>query len=461
MKSKLFSLCMAILLTAISMLSSSAVASSYATVTYYPKPTQDVLRNPYMGLAPSSRSNSIEQEHTLVHANITWRMLEPAKGEYDFEKVEDYIRFEEWGEKDVKFIIRLVLDDPDDEEADMEIPDWLYEELDGDGEWYENGHGKGFSPNYSNPELIMYHRKLIHALGERYKDDPRIAFIQLGSIGHWGEWHTNTSIPFPKLKISDQYVQPYLENFPDNMLLMRRPHPIAGKYRMGLYNDVFGNKEDTKSYISWIQEGYVSWLTKEKMPAMPDFWKYASSGGEFSPDESLSNYFKRPLISQVISQAKSTHISWVGPNTPGRFPKDSENQKYVDRFLNTIGYRFSLIKETHRETVKAGDDLSVSMDWQNQGVAPFYFPWILELSLADEDGNIVAHTKTDEDIRKWLPGRKYVKQDLEVPADLPEGDYTLSVAILDPSTGEPGIEFAMEGKRDDGRYTLGTVQVRE
>lgn len=465
MKIGLFSL-YTILLTIFTLQPSIAAASSGTTVTYSPEPIQEVLRNPYMGLAPDARSSNFEQDHTLVYANLTWRMLEPTKGEYAFEQVEEKIQFEKWAEKDVKFILRIVMDLPD-KKSDMELPDWLYNELGGDndgyedGEWYKNSHGKGYSPNYSNPLLIEYHEKLIDAFANRYRDDPRIAFIQLGSIGHWGEWHTNTNIPFPKLEITDQYVQPYLDNFPDNMLLMRRPHPIAKKYNLGLFNDMFGNKKDTSSYQSWIQKGYVSWLTKENMPAMPDFWKYAPSGGEFSPSESLESYFQRSTFNQVISQAKSTHISWIGPNTPARFEKDGEHQESLDRLLKTIGYRFALSKETHAKSVGAGDNLTVNMDWQNQGVAPFYFPWILELSLADENGEIVAKTQTNENIRKWLPGKKHVKQSLDIPDDLPEGEYTLCVAILDPYTKEPGIEFAMEGKRDDGRYTLGTVQVQD
>ncbi len=86
-------------------------------------------------------------------------------------------------------IIRLVLDYPNKENS-MQIPKWLYNEIGGDGTWYDISYGKGFSPNYENKTLIYYHEKLIKALGERYNSSSEIAFIELGSIGHWGEWHT-------------------------------------------------------------------------------------------------------------------------------------------------------------------------------------------------------------------------------------------------------------------------------
>jgi hypothetical protein len=39
------------------------------------------------------------------------------------------------------------------------------------------------------------------------------------------------------------------------------------------------------------------------------------------------------------------------------------------------------------------------------------------------------------------------------------GEYDLCVAILDPNTMEPGLELAIEGRRDDGRYKLDKMQV--
>ncbi|MED4752934.1 DUF4832 domain-containing protein [Brevibacillus choshinensis] len=452
---RLITLALTLLLTSLPALSEGA---GKKMVTYEPVPIEDVLLNPYMGLAPDARNESYDQEHTLVYANISWRMLEPEKGDYQFEQVEKELHLDQWADKGAKFIIRIIMDYPE-EKTHLNIPDWLYRELNGDGEWYENSYGKGFSPNYGNPLLISYHQKLIEHLGEHYKNDPRLAFVELGSIGHWGEWHTNTSIPFPKLAITDQYVQPYLDHFPDSILMMRRPHPIAKKYRLGLFNDVFGNKEQTAEYKSWFDKGYVSWLTQEKMPAMPDFWKVAPSGGEFSPSKPLKRYFSASSIDDMIAQAQSSHLSWLGPNTPAAFPAKGAQQKYLNRFLNTLGYRFAVNKETHEQEVVAGSRLDVHMEVANKGIAPFYFPWVLELSLADAAGNIVSKTATTEDIRKWLPGKAVSTPTLEIPTDLPAGEYTICIAILDPQTEEPGIQWAMGGKREDLRYQLGKVEV--
>ncbi len=73
----------------------------------------------------------------------------------------------------------------------MDIPKWLYEKTGGDGTWYEGAYGKGFAPDYNNELLIRYHSLAVQAMGEHLGKDGLIAFVELGSLGHWGEWHVN------------------------------------------------------------------------------------------------------------------------------------------------------------------------------------------------------------------------------------------------------------------------------
>ncbi|OAB47260.1 DUF4832 domain-containing protein [Paenibacillus antarcticus] len=434
-------------------------------VTFNPIQTDNVLNNPFMGFVADARyiPDTEQPVYRLAHANITWKDLEPEQGEYAFEQVEKDNHFEEWDARDVKLVIRVMLDRPS-EIPHMDIPKWVYEATNQQGTEYDIEWGKGFSPDYLNPTLITLHQELIKKLADRYNDDSRIAYVELGSLGHWGEWHTinddMVTIPFPKINIADQYVQHYINVFTNKHLMMRRPYPLAKQSNMGLFNDAFGNKESTvDEFDQWVNKGYTFWLTDEPMPAMPNYWANAPAGGEFSSAETPEFYFKDEHIEETLNQIKLTHPSWLGPYALNDVPMDGEIQRNVDRFMRTIGYRFSLLSETHQERVKPGRKLHVDMDWANTGVAPFYETWPLELSLVDEDGNLVTQQLTKEDIRTWQPGNKKTRQTLLVPKDLVAGNYTLCVAILDPDTQLPGIEFAMDGKRSDGRYTLGTMVV--
>ena len=100
------------------------------------------------------------------------------------------------------------------------------------------------------------------------------------------------------------------------------------------------------------------------------------------------------------------------------------------------------------------------MIWNNKGVAPFYYDWPIEFSLADSSGKVAASFILDDiKLNEILPGKTSINLTIEIPEKLKQGTYTLCIAILDPSTSEPGVQFAIEGKRADGRYELDSIQV--
>lgn len=432
-------------------------------VVYRPKAVDIAGANPYIGLAPWAEGGPYSQPHSLVYANWSWSEIEPEQGVYDFDGLERKYKLDDWSRQGVRLIFRVVLDYPRPE-ARLDIPEWLYEELGGDGVWYSYKWGNGFSPNYMNPQLIARHGQLIRALGDKYNNDPRIAYIQIGSIGHWGEWHTiqdgDLHIPFPELDIAEQYVRHYIEYFPDKMLMMRRPHQIAIDHGMGLYNDMFGDKTETlDEFWSWVENGYESWLTEETHPAMPDYWQHAPTGGEFAPRRPWRSFFGMFRLGKTIRMAETVHMSWIGPNTPADYPKNGPLQKGIDKLLDRVGYRFRVEEAVLPRQASPGEDIVIDMVWLNEGVAPFYREWPLELSLIDGSGQAVVRQRAESDVRDWLPGRHRVSERLGLPATLGEGTYRVAVAIPDPEGISAGIRLAMEGGLGDGRYVLGELAV--
>lgn len=438
---------------------SSSISSANKSTVFYPISSNKVLANPFIGWAPPADGGPYSQPHRLVYANLNWIEIEPSEGVFAFQDIEKKYKLNEWAQKGVKLIFRVVIDSPS-EESYRDIPKWLYYKIQKDGEWYKNEYGMGFSPNYENPILIKAHQKLIEELGKRYDSDPRIAFIQIGSLGHWGEWHTDVQHPFPKVAITDQYVRHYLVSFPTKRLLMRRPHQIAKDHNMGLFNDMFGDVEHTANYIKWFQKGYISWLNDEQHPAMPNFWENGLSGGEFVGQEKMGLvYMDKNNFKQTMNMVQVTHISWLGPNSPADYPFGGKLQQNLNTLLKKMGYRFRIVSETHEQWARPGNPLTVAMTWENSGVAPFYYPWKIELSLENQKGEIEARTEIQDDIRAWHPGIGRINTFLSIPANIRKGQYTLCIAILDPSTGLPGIELAMEQNRGDKRYRLGKVRI--
>jgi len=467
LKRKCLSLALALCMV-LGVMGSSMVAEA-ASTSYYPTEIDDVLTNPYMGWVPWATKTSWQQPHTMVYAAVLWSELEPdARGQFDWEAFETKNNFDYWESKGVKINIRFYMDQPTSS-SHMDIPKWLYNKMGSDkGDYYDCSIGKGFSPNYSDSVLISEHERVIKALGERYNSDPNIAFIQIGSLGHWGEYHCwpysssegGPSGEFPPENIANQYVNHYVKYFSSDKLTMRRATHVGKANQMGLFNDMFGDTASLEAsgwgWWSQITNGYSDDVGYQQ-PAMPDFWKYGPSGGEFG-NGNAAMYLTDSTVDETVRLAQVSHTSWLGPCSPADIEKDGPNQKNVDKLLKTMGYRFVLEKVTHETSTTAGKNVAVTMRWNNKGVAPFYFQWPVRIGLANDNG-VVTYTTVSADIREWLPGQTTVSTDLIVPSTISEGTYKLVVAMIDPATNKPGINLAIKGKRSDGWYELDTIKV--
>ena len=457
-KSKyLFFICtlLVILVTCIVLFTNRSQAIEYTM-------TDEPITNPLMGWAPWATIKESEQPHTLVYADLTWRELEPEEGVYDFETFESKNQFERWRAEGKRVVFRFVLDIPGSE-SHLDIPDWLYGKMEGDGDFYDHEYGKGFSPNYANSILLTYHQKVIAALGERYAQDDFIAYIELGSLGHWGEWHVKSNAgirPLPATEIRDIYVKHYLAAFPNTYLLMRRPFSIAENANIGFYNDMTADYRSTMTWLDWIQNGGAYDQTKEAdaLSALPDQWQIAPIGGEQTSSLDDEDVYQASL-SQTIELLKLSHTTFIGPNGAYEIEQGGDLQDGVDQVLASIGYRLFIEKIKIPVKVHWGKQISISLALSNGGVAPMYYNWHVFLYLFDDQNNLINVFPIDMDIRAILPDEPY-NVDFTFPiGTLQNGKYSLGIAVHDPATNLPAVQFAMDNSRDDLIQMIGSFKV--
>jgi hypothetical protein len=402
--------------------------------------------NPLKGWVTDARDINISQSHSLVFSSFSWRDIESVKGKYNFEKFEGDCNFLYWKSKDIKIIIRLYLDYPKDK-PHRDIPDWLFDEMNGKGVAYSNAYGMGFSPDYNNPLLLDYHEKLIKAIADRYDDDPNIAFVEIGSLGHWGEWHTGTNndvqIPFASQEVCEAITNQYIKCFKNKILLMRRPTKIAAENKMGLFNDSFGDVYQTDDcFINWFNKGYVDLQTGVLNPPMQDFWMYSPSGGEVAnyPGE---QYFTSANIERTLRQLKVSHTSWLGPSGPF-YSTNDEVIRNLDIVQNNMGYKFyiSRVAFDKNEMIDGTKTLTISMN--NIGNAPFYYNWPVKLYIEDFNSSIKYVKTADFDIRRLMP-ESCSDINLIIPKEFHNNAYKAYIGIVDPSTDQAAIHFSNKG----------------
>lgn len=421
------------------------------TIKQY-KESQAAFGNPLMGYVPSAWYNEVSEDISLLYMDITWAELEPEEGVYNWASIDEENQISRWRKEGKHLVLRFVCDIPSDEEH-MDIPEWLYEKSGEAGRWYDGEDGKGFAPDYNNPTIISCHEQAVKALGEHFGQDGLISYVELGSLGHWGEWHVNYSEGIqriPREAVRDKYILPWTEAFPDAMILMRRPFASAEKYGFGLYNDMTGQPEATQSWLGWINNGGEYDQTGEKNVIVPmnDFWKTAPSGGEFTSSLSMEEMLDTNL-SGTVEMLREAHTTFLGPKIP--------DENYVDGYkevLKNMGYRLWISMAELKNTAKGS---RLKLTWENSGVAPMYKEWPVYVYIEDESGKLVEKSRISIKISSLLPGEKattLTALETERLNSLLEKGYRLSVGIEDPMTELPCVRFAMEALYQEGKNYL-------
>ena len=421
------------------------------TIKQY-KESQAAFGNPLMGYAPSAWYNEVSEDISLLYMDITWAELEPEEGVYNWASIDEENQISRWRKEGKHLVLRFVCDIPSDEEH-MDIPEWLYEKSGKAGKWYDGEYGKGFAPDYNSPTIISCHEQAVKALGEHFGQDGLISYVELGSLGHWGEWHVNYSEGIqriPREAVRDKYILPWTEAFPDARILMRRPFASAEKYGFGLYNDMTGQPEATQSWFDWINNGGEYDQTGEKNVIVPmkDFWKTAPSGGEFTSSLSMEEMLDTNL-SGTVEMIREAHTTFLGPKIP--------DENYVDGYkevLKNMGYRLWISMAELKNTAKGS---RLKLTWENSGVAPMYKEWPVYVYIEDESGKLVEKSRISIKISSLLPGEKattLTALETERLNSLLEKGYRLSVGIEDPMTELPCVRFAMEALYQEGKNYL-------
>ena len=193
-------------------------ASTTKTRTY--AADNSAFSNAQIGYAPMI-DTAEAGDAALRYLELTWREAEPEEGVYAWEAIREKYDFASLREQGIHLVLRFVCDVPG-QETHLDIPDWLYAQTK-DGSWYDTDYGKGYSPNYANAVFRAAHHRVLYALAEFLGTDGFVSYVELGSLGHWGEWHIKSEdglVPMPDEAIRDEYAADYLAAFPTAKLLL-------------------------------------------------------------------------------------------------------------------------------------------------------------------------------------------------------------------------------------------------
>ncbi len=407
--------------------------------------------NPMMGFAPWSSDDAIDASDTLVYVDATWAELEPEDDVFAFDAFETANDFSRWRAEGKQLVFRLCCDSPG-RETHMDIPQWLYDGTGGDGCFYECAYGMGYSPNYANPLFISEHDELLTALGARYGGESFLYFIELGSVGHWGEWHVNTSEgvdALPPLSVLALYGRQYDEQFPAYRLLTRRPFSFSVDQGFGLYNDMTGDPEATRTFLDWIENGGAYYDDEDGLSACTDLWEFAPVGGEIyshmDPADYLGEHTER-----TIQLLRDCHATFIGPGCPNDVP--AQYAEDAERVRAAIGYRYRIVKSECTAYGALGRRQSIRLTLTNDGAAPLYEAWEIMLYYSDAAGNVKHRQHTGRFANEIMPGDTLTFS-VDTDWGSADGAVRLDLVIENPRNEAAAIRWAMDSNVDmDGYY---------
>lgn len=408
----------------------------------------NVYNNPLMGYAHRADEPEHAGTGTLVYIDLTWADWEPKEGKFDIRGFEERNHIDRWKQEGKHAVLRFLCDVPGDE-SHMDIPRWLYEKT-GDGTFYDTDYGMGYAPVYENEFFVEAHKKAITALGNYCNQDNFVAYVELGSLGHWGEWHTKYEdgvYPMPDADTCWEYANQYADNFINARLLMRRNYVMAVDGQMGLYNDMTGHPEDTEEWLRWMKDGGSYAPLGREIPYKPveEIWNRAPVGGEFTSSIPMEQMLGADLA-RTLALIERSHMTFIGPKSP---EDEQAGLPGAQEVLRRLGYRYRIsTMEIKMDYLKNSFD--VKLFWENDGVAPLYFSWPVMMYVYDVNGERRYWESVDIELQELVPGKTIQTQNVIPFNDLFRKGYTIGIGILDPDTEEPVIELAMNKKFADG-----------
>jgi len=285
------------------------------------------------------------------------------------------------------------------------VPDYIKALDDYHETYFENEDGPTWYADWTNKELQWFTKQFYADFNAVYKDDPRIAFVEVG-FGHWSEYHIygtplQPGVNFP----SDAYQKEFLSHLGDVLEIpwlisidAADSSPVVGDASLmaltfGLFDDSFMHKDHEGDYNENCWNSIGKGIR----------WKTGACGGEISYYTSADQKnFLNPagMYGVTWEQASSKyHISFMIAN-------DAPSGQYgtAARFKEAsmaCGYHFVL-------TGLYANDEKTAAFITNTGIAPLYRDAYLA----------VEGTRSETSLKGLLPGDTLL---VFIPKPLPAG----------------------------------------
>lgn len=392
------------------------------------------LRGQYRWLGAEPTPATVTSNDVYYRDQVYWGRIEPADDAWDFSLIEAGLA--QAASRGGKFGFRVMAYCPGcwmESRTDLPpvTPPFVPRQPD------------GHVPDWSSAAFIGQWQELMAELGRRYGDDPRLGYVDVGGYGSYGEWHVDTGRP-----ISDAgglaIVKAVTTAFPAKHVLLNTMTPVPFTLKALRANRNLGLRTDSLGCPDMYS-------TVPADARLQDVWRTRPFFSEWCTRAD-------PVLG--AEQARRFHVSTLSSgNMPWQVESLTARQRAAyARALATAGYRIRLRSVTLPDAFAAGSRITVRTSWVNQGTAPTYDAWRVDLtfvraatgrtvtrSLGQPLGGLVGSDRSTARVRT---------------SGLARGRYDVLLSVVDPAGYSAPMHLANAGRSPTGAYRVGTVRVR-
>jgi len=311
---------------------------------------------------------------------------------------------------------------------------------------------KSWVPDWDDPVYLKKLDAFHKAFAERYDGKSWLRYVDIGSIGEWGEGHTSFSTkmpPTPDEVIA--HVDIHLKYYKNSQLAVTDDLIYYGKSKedqgrlLGYVISKGITLRDDSPMVEWyLQQNAETWsvshphfydplyLTKPVIFELQHYhtvkndgnWK-GRNGTEIIPSAGFSGAM---FMKKAIETMRATYIGYHG------YAEEwiEDNPELTRELANLCGYWYFPATITFPKKLKSGFN-TIEMEWLNKGVAPAYHTFSLILRFETvTDSSIFDVVIEDSGNKNWLPDKKQKERYiLDLPSALQKGEYSMKFKLME------------------------------
>jgi hypothetical protein len=420
-----------------------------------------------------------------LYIRLAWAYLEPKEGQYDWALIDRMI--EKWTANGLGIAFRISCKETSTDRIEQQFatPRWVME-AGAKGGYYRMGKPVGpegpWEVDYADPIFLAKLDKFLATFAARYDGKPWLRYMDIGSIGDWGEGHTWAgSRKTLSFAVRKEHVDLYLKHFKHAQLVISDDYTYSLDglaERASLHQHILANGISYRD-DSIMVDGNFSHSGDHFTVRSPEF--FADAYRQTPTVLELEHYGKVKSLGNWEARTNSAAFKFGNGKTGPDFFRGAidllhatyigyhgyahewltDNPELTKELLNRCGYWLFPKSIELPSKVTAGSVAPFCVTIENRGVAPPFHPYELRVRLSAGGVSRVAVMGRSD--RSWLPGAPItVQNQFALPADLKPGHYTVSLGLFDGSSGKDRpVEFALRAshRESDGFYQVAEVEV--